>query len=438
MLLEFSVKNFLSIKDKVIFSLYASDEVKGHEKYNLIPVADQHILKSAVIYGANASGKSNFIKAMGFMRRVIVNSLKLNPEEPIVSAHDYPSFQLNPKSAKAPLEMEASFLYQDIYYRYGFVLDADKIHREWLYFAPEEEENESLLYERRLEKGEYAYDIPDESLIDSDFTKNKKLPDNTLLLAVLAKFTDSPARRVMEWIGNTFNVITSPDENAYEGFTYRKLDEDDYHANILKFLKVADVGIQDVFLKSVTTTDFLDNMPEELRKGLKQLISDKQAKQIVFQHSIFDDKGEEIDKKYWGQNNESAGTKKLFALSGPLIETLKKGEILVIDELDAKLHPMMMRFIIGLFHSKKHNPYNAQLVFATHDTQLLSPRFFRRDQIWFTEKNHYEATDLYSLADFDLDNDADFSRDYFQGRYNAVPFIGDLSLFDKGVEYGEE
>ncbi|HHC24410.1 MAG TPA: ATP-binding protein, partial [Desulfobacterales bacterium] len=89
----------------------------------------------------------------------------------------------------------------------------------------------------------------------------------------------------------------------------------------------------------------------------------------------------------------------------------------MIDELDAKLHPMMMRFILSLFHSQKHNPHDAQLVFATHDTQLLSPRFFRRDQIWFTEKNHYEATELYSLADFDLKDDADFSRDYFQGRY---------------------
>jgi len=157
MLLEFTVKNFLSIKDEVIFSLYASDEIKGHEERNLIPVVEQHILKTAVIYGANASGKSNLIKAMGFMRGVMANSLKLNPEEPIVSTQSYPSFQLHSKSAEAPLEMEISFLYQDIYYRYGFALDADKIHREWLYFAPQE--SESLLYERRFKDGLYVYDI---------------------------------------------------------------------------------------------------------------------------------------------------------------------------------------------------------------------------------------------------------------------------------------
>jgi hypothetical protein len=142
-------------------------------------------------------------------------------------------------------------------------------------------------------------------------------------------------------------------------------------------------------------------------------------------------------KKEWGVDNESAGTQKLFALSGPLIETLRNGEILVIDELDAKLHPMMMRFILGLFHSREHNPHNAQLIFATHDTQLLNQRFFRRDQIRFTEKNSFGATDLYSLDKFDLDDKADFSRDYFQGLYNAVPFIGDLKLFDVGGKNGK-
>lgn len=431
MLLEFTVKNFLSIKDEIIFSLYASDEVKGHEKHT-IPLVGQAILKTAVIYGANASGKSNLIKAMAFMCHVIANSLKLNPDELIVSRQHYPSFQLHSKTAKSPLEMEVSFLYQDVYYRYGFALDADKIHREWLYFAPQE--TESLLYERRFEAGLYVYDIPEHFLIAHDFSKDKTLPANTLLLAVLAKFTDSPARRVMEWMGNTFNVISNPDEETYEGFTYSKLDEEAYRTDILSFLKVADVGIEDVFLKSVTAAE----PPDEIARSqkLKQLIS-SQTKQVVFQHSIFDDKGQVIDRKYWGENHESAGTQKLFALSGLLIETLHKGEILVIDELDAKLHPMMMRFILGLFHSQAHNPHGAQLIFATHDTQLLSPHFFRRDQIWFTEKNPYGATELYSLADFDLDDQADFSRDYFQGRYNAIPFIGDLQLFYKGGEHGE-
>ena len=433
MLLEFSVKNFLSIKDEVIFSLYASDEIRGHEKRNLIPVPGRHILKTAVIYGANASGKSNLIKAMGFMRGVMANSLKLNPEEPIVPKQNYPSFQLHAESAKAPLEMEVSFLYHDVYYRYGFALDAHRIHREWLYSAPEE--SESLLYERRFEEGSYLYDIPENSLTETDFTKDSILPANTLLLAVLAKFTDSPARQVMKWMGDSFNVISSPDEEAYEGFTYSKLDDEDYRPDILRFLEAADVGIEGILLKSVTAADLTNEMPEELRK---ELISPG-AKQIVCQHNIFDDKGLKTGRTtHWGLSEESAGTRKLLALSGPLIETLRKGEILVIDELDARLHPMMMRFILGLFHSPEHNPHDAQLVFATYDTQMLSPRFFRRDQIWFTEKNHYEATELYSLADFDLDDDADFSRDYFQGRYSAVPFIGDLGLFKKGVEHGEK
>ncbi len=427
MLLEFSVKNFLSIKDEAIFSLYASDEIKGHEEYNLIPVGGRHILKTAVIYGANASGKSNLIKAMGFMRGIIVNSLKLNPDEPIIPVQSYPSFQLHRKTAKAPIEMEVIFLYKDIYYRYGFVLDANRIHYEWLYHAPEE--SETRLYERILNKKPYISKIFNSKILND-------LPDNTLWLAALAKYTDSPARSVMEWVLNTFNVITGTDEESYEGFTYSKIDEKEYREDILRFLKVADTGIEDILLESVTEEDLSNHIPEKLRNKLKKLVS-SEAKQLVFQHSIFNDKGKATGKKSWGQNNESAGTQKLFALSGPLIETLRKGEVLVIDELDEKLHPMIMRFILGLFHSQEHNPHNAQLIFATHDTQLLSPRFFRRDQIWFTEKDRYGATDLYSLADFDLDDQADFSRDYFQGRYNAVPFIGDLRLFYKGVEHGE-
>jgi len=435
MLLEFSVKNFLSIKDEVILSLYASDEVKGHEKHNLIPVAERHILKTAVIYGANASGKSNVIKAMGFMCGVITNSLKLNPGEPIVPIRDYPSFQLHSESAKAPLEMEVSFLYQDVYYRYGFALDAERIHREWLYSAPEE--SESLLYERWFEKASYQYKLSENLLIAKDFANDGTLPANTLLLAILAKFTDSPPRRVMEWMENAFNVIPNPDENFYKWDTYGKLDEEDYRADILNFLKVADVGIENVFVESLTATYLTDGIPEKLRDKLTQMITPG-AKQVVFQHSIFEDNGAVAGTENWGQNHESAGTQKLFALSGPLIETLKKGEVLVIDELDAKLHPMMMRFIIGLFHSQEQNPHDAQLIFATHDTQLLSPRFFRRDQIWFTEKTPYGSTELYSLADFDLDDKADFSSDYFQGRYNAVPFIGDLRLFYKGVGHGKK
>ncbi|MDM8537763.1 ATP-binding protein [Desulfobacterales bacterium HSG17] len=435
MLLEFSVKNFLSIKDEVTFSLYASEEVKGHEKNNIIPVADQHILKTAVIYGANASGKSNLIKAMEFMRSVISNSLKLNPDEPIVSKQAYPGFQLDSENANSPLEMEICFLYQDVYYRYGFALDADKIHHEWLYFAPQEKE--LLLYERRLKDGSYTNIIPKKFPIAKDFINDETLPANTLLLAVLAKFTESPARRVMEWMGNTFNIIISSDEEAYGGFTYSKLYDEDYRTDILNFLKVADLGIEDVFLKSVTVPDLLDDKPEKFLKKLKLQIS-REAKQVVFQHNILNDKGEVKGKKHWGQSHESAGTQKLFALSGPLIETLRKGEILVIDELDAKLHPMMMRYILGLFHSQEHNPHNAQLIFATHDTQLLSPRFFRRDQIWFTEKDPCGATELYSLADFDLADNADFSLDYFQGRYNAVPFIGDFRLFSNGVDNGEK
>jgi hypothetical protein len=268
MLLEFSVKNFLSVKNKVTLSLYASDEIQGHEESNLIPIGEQAILKTAVIYGANASGKSNLIKAMEFMRQVILTSIKLNPEEPIVPIQNYPSFQLSTETVKEPIEMQVSFLHKDIYYRYGFILDAKKIHREWLFFAPEE--HEILLYERKLEKNKYQYEIPESFIIAKNFTEENSLPANTLLLAVLAKFTDTEARRVMEWIGNTFNVIPVANEDAYAHFTYSKLNEDGYRDDILNFLKVADVGIENVILESVTADDLPNDIPKKMQKKLKK------------------------------------------------------------------------------------------------------------------------------------------------------------------------
>jgi hypothetical protein len=125
--------------------------------------------------------------------------------------------------------------------------------------------------------------------------------------------------------------------------------------------------------------------------------------------------------------HESEGTQKLFAMAGPLVDTLENGRILVIDELDARLHPLITREIISLFNSNQTNPHNAQLIFMTHDTNILSHKFFRRDQIWFAEKDKFGATHLYSLAEYKIRNDASFENDYIQGRYGAVPFIGDLS-----------
>jgi AAA15 family ATPase/GTPase len=432
MLLEFTVKNFLSFKNEVTLTMYASTEITEHERYNVFSVGEQQLLRTTVIYGANASGKSNLIKAMRFMRNFVVNSLESHSERDI----DIEAFKLNTDTVNFPSEFEISFLVSDVYYRYGFVIDSKRIHHEWLYYAPSEEEIK--LFDRKFENE------TDTITLSENFSEGKPLVDNhqpkltrerALFLAVVSQFNGNISRKIMDWFTNDFKVLFATKEETFEGVSIKKLGNALYKKEILKFLQAADTGIEDIDLIKVKPQDISSNIPNELKQFLVY-----QGKMLVTKHSVFNAAGSVIDSVLWRMEDESEGTQKLFALSAPLIETLKKGKTLVVDELDSKLHPMIMRFIINLFHSTETNPNNAQLIFATHDTNLLNQRFFRRDQIFFTEKDQYGSTDLYSLADYEWDEDKlssenSYKRDYFKGKYGAIPFIGELEFF--GENYGE-
>jgi AAA15 family ATPase/GTPase len=424
MLLEFSVKNFLSFKNEITLSMYASAEITEHERYNVFSVGGQPLLRTSVIYGANASGKTNLIKAMQFMKNFVVSSLELQSEKEI----DIEPFKLNTDTANLPSEFEVSFVYQDIYYRYGFVIDAKRVHHEWFYYAPFEQE--IRLFDRKFENETDTIALENfpegEPLVENQQPKLTR--ERALFLTVVSQFNGTISRKVMDWFTNDFKVLFATQEETFEGVSVKKIGDVLYKKEILKFFQAADTAIEDIDLIKVKPQDISGNFPDALKQ---QIVS--KGKMLVTKHSVFNAAGTMTDSVLWSMQDESEGTQKLFALSAPLIETLKKGETLVVDELDSKLHPMIMRFIINLFHSKKDNPNNAQLIFATHDTNLLSHRFFRRDQIWFTEKDQYGSTDLYSLADFKWDEDElrsenRYKHDYFKGKYGAIPFIGELKL----------
>jgi len=420
MLLEFSVKNFLSFKNEVTLSMYASAEVTEHEKYNVFSVGGQNVLRTAVIYGANASGKTNLIKAMKFMKNFVVNSLELQSEKEI----DIEQFKLN--TVNSPSEFEVTFLVSDVYYRYGFVIDAKRVHHEWLYHAPLEQE--IRLFERKFDFDADTIELGEMFKEGKPLVENKQprlTRERALFLSVVSQFNGEISRKVMDWFTNDFKVLFATKEETFEGVSVKKLSNALYKKEILKFLQAADTAIEDIDWVTVKPQDISGNVPDKLKQ---RLVS--KGKMLVTQHSVFNEAGFITDSVLWSMEDESEGTQKLFALSAPLIETLEKGETLVVDELYSKLHPMIMRFIINLFHSKADN--HAQLIFATHDTNLLSSRFFRRDQICFTEKNQYGSTDLYSLADYQLDDEPSedrYKRDYFKGKYGAIPFIGELKSF---------
>ncbi len=239
---------------------------------------------------------------------------------------------------------------------------------------------------------------------------------NTLFLSLAAQFNDSLAVEIVPWFGR-LGVVYGLDVGILKDITIRYIsDRQDLIDDVTKLIKKLDLSLP-------------QDLPDVVRNIISHSSGEIKSATIKTYHPKYDSTGKMIELEIFDMDNhESDGTKKIFALSAPILDTLQKGEVLVIDELDARLHPLMTRNIIELFNSQKTNPKNAQLIFTTHDINLLSYKFLRRDQIWFTEKNHQGATDLYSLVEFaDINNNNTLEKDYIQGRYGAIPFIGDLS-----------
>lgn len=405
-LIEFTVGNFLSFNEKKTFSMEASNIKELPD--NILKIDDYKLLKSAAIYGANSSGKSNLIKALKFMIETILNSSKLNSTDKL----NVSPFMLSEESRPLPSFFEMLFLFTDNYYRYGFELDNDKIHSEWLYTIPRATKKEQTLFLRDKE----GIGISD------TFSKAKGLEertrDNGLFLAVCDQFNVEQANSAIKGIAS-INFLSGVNHDPFTSMTSVYMKEEPKLTK--EFFHNLQLGFTDIDL---ITGDL------SLREKAKT------------SHNIYNKSGEVIGQQsFIITESESAGTNKVFDMAGYILYTLRFGLPLVVDELDAKLHPLLTKKIIEMFHSPEINPKGAQLIFATHDTNLLGCDCFRRDQIWFTEKDEKEQTDLYSLVEFrDPDgtkvrNDRNYEKDYIQGRYGAIPFIGDFSNL---MKYGKE
>lgn len=415
MLIQFSVGNFLSFKDIVTFSLVASAR-KEHSETNLFIAKDKlKLLKSAVVYGANASGKSNLIRAMRFMRYFALNSSKDEGKIKVTN------FKLSSETENKPSLFEIIFIHESIRYRYGFQVDEEKVVREWLFYVPIRKETQ--LFVREGNNFE----------IGTHFKEGKGIEQrtrvNALFLSVVAQFNGEISLKILKWF-KKFRVISALTEFRFVPFTIEKLKDEAVRKEVLNFLKKADLGIEDIILEE--TEIKYEDMSEEdkLRVGPDGKLF---SVQIQTSHQKFDNENKALTLvKFDLGKEESEGTKKFFAISGPFLDSLKNGYVLVVDELDTKLHPILIKFLVSLFNSAENNPLNAQLVFVSHNTNLFSRSMFRRDQIWLTEKNKYGATDLYSLVEYKVRNDASFEKDYILGKYGAIPLIRETgSLFGK-------
>ncbi|NMF67312.1 ATP-binding protein [Brasilonema octagenarum UFV-E1] len=398
----------------VAANLVAQD--KKLDENNVFEVDDDlTLLKSAAIYGANASGKSNLAKALNFMRWFMVNSSKETQSTEKISVE---RFKLSTETEAKPSFFEIVFLMDSKRYRYGFEATRDRVVCEWLFYVPKS--RETKLFERKLD------DISISKTYKADGIQ-ERTRHNALFLSVSAQFNVKIAEKILDWLTNSINVVSGGDIG--KGYTVSCLINNEKKDEILQLLKKLDLGFGDIKVEQVEVT--VDSLPSELPNEIKNFIlKNGGAKATLIQtlHQKFDNQGNILSTELFNLDvQESEGTQKVFALAGPLVDTLKNGKVIIIDEFDARIHPLISRAIVELFNSNETNPSNAQLIFMTHDTNLLSNKLFRRDQIWFAEKNRYGATDLYSLAEYKVRNDASFENDYIKGRYGAIPYIGSLN-----------
>jgi AAA15 family ATPase/GTPase len=429
MLIEFSVGNFLSFREPQTLSMVASSiKDKGiDENDNVfsVPGIKNKFLKSAVIYGANASGKSNFIEAFSFFKAFILNSSKETQANQAIEVERY---KLSTETEEAPSFFEIIFNYKDIQYRYGFEVDNQKINSEWFYHKPKTKEIEYFY------RKEQEFDLHEKFSVGKTLCDNKMVRNNALLLSVAAQFNDFIPMEVISWLYN-FNSISGLKDESYQEYTLNLLQQENYKERILNFTKVADLGIDDLKLiqQEITDVNFNKNHTQEQKDVLLKALKAKKISNLMSFHQKYDKSMQPVDLvPFYFQESESAGTIKYFSLAGPLLDTLDNGKVLMIDELDSKLHPLLTEKIISLFNSHITNPKNAQLIFTTHDTNLLSAKLFRRDQVWFTEKDRYGASNVFSLVKYKVRNDASFEKDYLLGKYGGIPILKDFSKLFKG------
>jgi AAA15 family ATPase/GTPase len=411
MLVKFSVCNFLSFKEKASINLSATSltEYRGDNIFQS-PINDLSLLKSLVIYGANSSGKSNLFKALGFMKRFILNSSKdsTSGEEIAVEI-----FKLSTETRLKPSCFELEFIVENTKYRYGFEVDSSKVHSEHLYYQIKTKEY--LLFNRNFQKIELGKKIDSENEKLFDITR-----ENALFLSVCAQFNDKRANSIIKEIRN---IVFMSDDFRSTNYTAKLLGDSQFNLMVNNLIRGANLGFNEIKIEKVSTEELLNktSLPKELYKMFIKNVPENTV--ISTKHFIYDENNKVIGEQFFDLNtDESLGTRKFFALAGPIIEALMDGTILLIDEFDSRLHPELCKAIIKLFNSSENNPYNAQLIIASHNSTFINSnnKLFRRDQIVIAQKNNFGITRLESLFEKKVRKDASFEKDYLSGKYDGA------------------
>jgi len=406
MIIKFTVGNFKVFKEKSTLDMRASS-ISEHAKSHVLNLGKEKLLKSVSIYGKNAAGKSKLIDALEFMKYFTLNSSKdMQVNEPIETE----PFRLNTKTKDAPSFFEVEFLLNEIIYRYGFEVTENQVEKEWLF--EKKKTKEYALFLRLGENFEVNYKKFPEGKNKETWTRK-----NALFLSLVAQLNGKLSQQIINWFEKIVFVhhVCNCEEESH--LTEEYLENKRDRALVLQMIKNADLNIED--LEVVRFED------SKILKTGKKVQSPDDSLIVKTYHPLYNEKNEKVGFEDFDMyHEESTGTIRYFDLLGFIIRAFKEGEIIVMDEMDARLHTKMSQAILMEFNSLYNT--NAQFISTTHNTNLLSSELLRRDQIYFIEKDQYAASRLYSLAEFKIRKDTNYELNYLKGRYGAIPFINQL------------
>ena len=410
MLIEFSVENFRSIKDQANLTLVADSGKEKEQTHTLEVVVGSArpiaLLRSAVVYGANASGKTNLLRALEAMQRIVLRSASEMDRLPVTP------FRFDVASEAKPTTFEVQFLVGGVRYQYGFSATPQCVVDEWLYAWPHG--RVQTWFERSAKE---VVKFGDKLIGDKAVWRRSTRP-NALLLSTAVALNSKQLQPLFDWFKTHLHVAVNggwANNFTVECCSGGRKDR------VIDVLRSADLAVSDVRLveEEFSHDTLPDDMPLAIREAMARELSDAKLVKPQLSHLAAGGRAVEIDL-----SEESDGTQKMFALAGPWIDALEKGHVIVVDELQGHLHPALVRFLIDLFHDPKRNSKGAQLIFSTHETSILSQEVFRRDQVWFCERQRELATTLFPLTDFRPRKGVEnLERSYLAGRYGGVPYL---------------
>jgi uncharacterized protein len=423
MLIEFQLQNFRSFRDRQVFSMVAAPlpEHKNTNTFDSGLKGSDRLLRSAVIYGPNAAGKTNLLRAMQFMQAFIIGSAASGT----TLQYPYSPFKLSNSTREVPSEFEITFVQHAVRYEYGFSMGPTQIEKEWLveHVQSRARTRSRKIFERILDKltKKYVWKF-------SPYFKGKRSTwsestrKEALFLSTATQLNSVQLRPVFDWFQKRLIVIVAP-ITLNPSLRLQLWDEPDGKERLLPFLREADLGIVDVQVQKEPIPSggiMLQRPPMMLEHQIGSLTPN--VVKVTLSH-LSDDPKTPVGLDF---DEESSGTQILFKTAGAWLNVIKNGEVMLFDEIDTNMHPRLLRFLIQKFHSNITNPKNAQLICSTHNTSLLELELFRRDQFWFIEKQRNGASKLYPLTDFSPRNDEVIERWYMRGRYGAQPVLPEI------------